>query len=45
MRFNVNRVQIREIAIVGLPAVLLVIAAFWLTAQFVQPAPPATAQG
>ncbi|MFO1169910.1 MAG: TAXI family TRAP transporter solute-binding subunit [Hyphomicrobiaceae bacterium] len=42
MRFNVNRVQIREIAIVGLPAVLLVIAAFWLTAQFVQPAPPAT---
>lgn len=42
MRFNVNRVQIREIAIVGLPALLLVIAAFWLTAQFVQPAPPST---
>lgn len=35
-----SRLQVREILLIGGPAVLLVIGAFWLAYQFVRPAPP-----
>ncbi|MGE4129171.1 MAG: TAXI family TRAP transporter solute-binding subunit [Hyphomicrobiaceae bacterium] len=34
------RIQMREVLLVGGPAVLLVLAAFWFAFQFVKPAPP-----
>lgn len=40
MWFPHSRLQARELLLVGGPAVLLVIGAFWLAYQFVQPAPP-----
>lgn len=36
-----SRLQTREMLIVAGPAVLVVLAAFWIAYQFVQPAPPA----
>jgi len=35
-----SRLQLREILLVGGPAMLLVFGAFWLAYQFVEPAPP-----
>ena len=35
-----SRLQLREILIIGGPAALLVVGAFWLAYQFVRPAPP-----
>jgi TRAP-type uncharacterized transport system substrate-binding protein len=34
------RTQLRELAFAAMPALILVLAAFWLTAQFITPAPP-----
>ena len=36
------RSQVRELAFAAAPAMILVLAAFWLTAQFITPAPPKT---
>lgn len=35
-----SRTQLRELVLIAAPAVLLVVGAFWLAYQFVQPAPP-----
>jgi TRAP transporter TAXI family solute receptor len=35
-----SRMQLREILLIGGPAALLIVAAFWLAYQFVEPAPP-----
>ncbi|HRY07784.1 MAG TPA: TAXI family TRAP transporter solute-binding subunit [Hyphomicrobiaceae bacterium] len=40
MWFPHSRLQLREILLIGGPAAVLVLAAFWLAYQFVQPAPP-----
>lgn len=32
----------RDVLLIGLPSLLVIVAAFWATAQFVQPAPPKT---
>lgn len=40
MWFPHSRLQLREMLLIGGPAVLLVIGAFWLAYQFVEPAPP-----
>ncbi len=40
MWFPHSRLQLREILLIGGPAALLVVAAFWLAYQFVEPAPP-----
>lgn len=40
MWFPHSRLQLREILLVGAPAALLIVAAFWLAYQFVEPAPP-----
>lgn len=37
---RLRRVSPRDLLAVGLPALLLVIAGFWLAAQFIKPAPP-----
>lgn len=42
MRLSFDRTQLRELAIVAAPAALIVAGAFWLTAQFMRPAPPAS---
>ncbi len=40
MWFPHSRLQLREMLLVGGPAALLVVGAFWLAYQFVEPAPP-----
>jgi TRAP transporter TAXI family solute receptor len=40
MKINGRFLRFREVMVVALPAGVLVIAAFWFTLQFVQPAPP-----
>lgn len=40
MLFPHSRLQLRELLLVGGPALLLVAGAFWLAYQFVEPAPP-----
>lgn len=40
MWFPHSTLQLREMLLVGGPAALLIIAAFWLAYQFVEPAPP-----
>jgi TRAP transporter TAXI family solute receptor len=40
VRARLRAMSQRELFFIILPAVLLVIAAFWFTAQFIQPAPP-----
>lgn len=32
--------SLRDALTIGLPSLLLVVGAFWLTAQFIRPAPP-----
>lgn len=39
-RLRVSQVSARDLAVVGLPALALIAAAFWLAAQFIKPAPP-----
>lgn len=41
-RIKLSQISPRDAAIIGLPALLLVVAAFWLANQFVKPAPPDT---
>src|SRR5690606_12679717 len=40
MRERLRHLSLRDALTIGLPALLLVIGAFWLTAQFIRPAPP-----
>ncbi|CAK0772875.1 C4-dicarboxylate ABC transporter substrate-binding protein [uncultured Gammaproteobacteria bacterium] len=40
MRGKLSMAQVRELALVAGPAILVVLAAFWIAAQFVTPAPP-----
>ncbi|HQR04114.1 MAG: hypothetical protein JSR19_09490 [Proteobacteria bacterium] len=37
---RIRHASLRDLLLIGLPALVLVGAAFWITAQFVQPAPP-----
>ena len=39
-RINLRSISRRDLAIVGIPALVLVVAAFWVAYQFVRPAPP-----
>lgn len=40
MRERLRAMSLRDALAIGLPALLLVIGAFWLAAQFIRPAPP-----
>jgi TRAP transporter TAXI family solute receptor len=42
MKRAFDRVQAKEFLIVAAPAILVVLGAFWLTFQFIEPAPPAS---
>ena len=39
-RIDLRRISRRDLALVGVPALALVVAAFWIAYQFVRPAPP-----
>lgn len=39
-RVHLSRISLRDLALVGLPLLALVIAAFWFAYKFVKPAPP-----
>ena len=39
-RYRLKISSWQDVLLIGVPAVLLVVAGFWLAAQFVQPAPP-----
>ena len=39
-RMQLSRLSMRDLALVGLPLVALVVAAFWIAYKFVKPAPP-----
>jgi TRAP transporter TAXI family solute receptor len=39
-RRRISELSLRELAVVGLPALLLMAAGFWLASKFVKPAPP-----
>lgn len=40
MRFRLRDLHLRDALVVGIPALALVVAAFWVAAQFIKPAPP-----
>lgn len=42
LQARLRRATRRDLLLVGIPALLLVVAAFWVGTRFIQPAPPAT---
>ncbi len=39
-RFNLAKISLRDLLLVGLPVLLLVVIGFWIASRFVQPGPP-----
>ena len=40
MKFRLRDVHLRDALVVGVPALVILVAGFWFTAQFIKPAPP-----
>jgi len=40
MRWRLRDLHLRDALVVGLPTLVLIVAGFWFTAQFIKPAPP-----
>ena len=41
MKLRLRDLHLRDALVVGVPALVILVAAFWFTAQFIKPAPPA----
>ena len=41
MKFRLRDLHLRDALVVGVPALAILVAGFWFTAQFIKPAPPA----
>ena len=41
MKFRLRDLHLRDALVVGVPALVILVAGFWFTAQFIKPAPPA----